>query len=213
MSILDVAHLQGALADVAASLRAVTVVVERRGAPDAPTGQGSGVVWADDGRAVTIVTNAHVVPGRATRDAAGIVVTLADGRRAPARIAVRDPRRDLAVLVADRAALGPAPLPLPMLGEPSALRPGELLLALGHPLGVAHALAVGIVHAAPDARRSPYLRADLRLAPGNSGGPLADARGRIVGINSMIVGGLGVAISIDAVRQLLADTATARRAA
>ena len=56
-----------------------------------------------------------------------------------------------------------------------------------------------MVHAAPDPRRSPYLVADIRLAPGNSGGPLADARGRIVGINSMIVGGLGVAVSIDAV--------------
>ena len=212
MSILGIAHLQGALADVAATLRAVTVVVEaardaRRGMRDAPSGQGSGIVWSDDG---TIVTNAHVVPGH---DSSGAVVTLADGRRAPARVAVRDRRRDLAILVADRAVLGPAPLPVALLGEPARLRPGELLLALGHPLGIAHALAVGVVHASPDAKRSPYLTADLRLAPGNSGGPLADARGRIVGVNSMIVGGLGVAISIDAVRRLLADTATARRAA
>lgn len=212
MSILGIAHLQGALADVAAALRAVTVVVEsardgRRGLHDAPSGQGSGIVWSDDG---TIVTNAHVVPGR---DSSGTLVRLADGRRAPARVVVRDRRRDLAVLVADRAALGAAPLPVAVLGEPSRLRPGELLLALGHPLGVAHALAVGVVHASPDARRSPWLAADLRLAPGNSGGPLADARGRVVGINSMIVGGLGVAISIDAVRRLLADTAAARRAA
>ena len=210
MSILGIAHLQGALADVAASLRAVTVVVARDargGGHDAPSGQGSGIVWSDDG---TIVTNAHVVPGR---DSSGIVVALADGRRAPARVVVRDCRRDLAILVADRAALGPAPLPVAALGEPSRLRPGELLLALGHPLGVAHALAVGVVHAAPEAQRSPYLAADLRLAPGNSGGPLADARGRVVGVNSMIVGGLGVAISIDAVRRLLADTAAARRAA
>jgi len=211
MSILGTAQLQGALADVAASLRAVTAVVEvardgRRGMHDAPSGHGSGIVWSDDG---TIVTNAHVVPGRDVR----AIVRLADGRRATARVVVRDARHDLAILVADRAALGAAPLPLAPLGEPSRLRAGELLLALGHPLGMAHALAVGVVHAAPDARRSPYLAADLRLAPGNSGGPLADARGRIVGVNSMIVGGLGVAISIDAVRRLLADTAAARRAA
>jgi serine protease Do len=205
MSILGTAHLQGALADVAASLRAVTVVVGH-GGHDTPSGQGSGIVWSDDG---TIITNAHVVPGRSTR----ATVTLADGRRAGARVIVRDARRDLAILLADRAALGAAPLPTASLGEPSRLRAGELLLALGHPLGVPHALAVGVVHAAPDARRSPYLAADLRLAPGNSGGPLADARGRIVGINSMIVGGLGGAISIDAVRRLLADTAAARRAA
>jgi serine protease Do len=205
MSILSVAHLQGALADVAASLRAVTAVVARRGDRDAPGGHGSGIVWAQDG---TIVTNAHVVPGRGS---SGIEVTLADGRAAPARIVVRDPRRDLAILRMDRRAIGPAPLPLPTLGEPSSLRVGELLLALGHPFGMAHALAVGVVHAASDARRTPYLQADLRLAPGNSGGPLADARGRIVGVNSMIVNGLGVAISIDVVRALLADAA--RRAA
>ena len=210
MSILAVAHLQGALADVAQALRAITVVVARAGDRDVPAGQGSGIVWSEDG---TIVTNAHVVPGRSARASSGLEVTLADGRRAGARVVVRDARRDLAVLAVDRAALGTAPLPLPVLGTPSSLRPGELLLALGHPLGMAHALTVGVVHAAGDARRSPYVQADLRLAPGNSGGPLADARGRVVGINSMIVGGLGFAISIDVVRRLLADTAPARRAA
>ena len=209
MSIIGIAHLQGALADAAAALRAVTVVVSRRGDRSGPAGQGSGIVWAEDG---TIVTNAHVVPGRSRHDSSGVEVTLADGRRAPARVILRDSRRDLAVLVADRTVLGATPLPLPSLGEPSALRPGALLLALGHPLGMAHSLAVGIVHAAPD-ERSPYVQADLRLAPGNSGGPLADACGRIVGVNSMIVNGLGIAISIDAVRRLLADSESARRAA
>lgn len=194
-------ELQHDLAAVGAALRAVTVVVRRRDAghragrgEPLPDGHGSGIVWADDG---TIVTNAHVAPG----DTA--FVRLADGRRAQARVVARDPRHDLAILRADRAALGPRPLPVPVLGEPGALRAGELVVALGHPLGVAHALAVGVMHAAPGGAHAPWLRADIRLAPGNSGGPLADARGRIVGINSMIVGGLGVAVSVDAVRRLL----------
>ena len=200
-STVDIEH---DLAAVGAALRAVTAVVRgdagRRAARRGPLpgGHGSGIVWADDG---TVVTNAHVAPS----DAAS--VTLADGRTADARVVARDPRHDLAILRADRAMLGPLPLPTPALGEPSALRPGELVIALGHPLGVAHALAVGVVHAAPDDAHAPWLRADIRLAPGNSGGPLADARGRIVGVNSMIVGGLGVAVSVDAVRRLLAALA------
>jgi serine protease Do len=84
------------------------------------------------------------------------------------------------------------------------LRPGDVVVGLGHPLGVEHAFAMGVVHAAPDVGQTPYIVADIRLAPGNSGGPLADARGRIVGVNSMIVGGLGVAVSVDAVRSLVA---------
>jgi serine protease Do len=72
---------------------------------------------------------------------------------------------------------------------------------------VEHALSMGVVHAAPDPSRSPYIVADIRLAPGNSGGPLADASGRIVGVNSMIVGGLGVAISVDVVREMVTGSA------
>jgi serine protease Do len=76
------------------------------------------------------------------------------------------------------------------------LRPGELVVAVGHPLGVAYAAALGLVHRAPTGGRGPagWLQADIRLAPGNSGGPLADASGGIVGINAMIVGGLGLAV-------------------
>jgi serine protease Do len=180
---------------IAAALRRVTVVVRSGEGTARGGGQGSGIVWSADG---TIVTNAHV----ATSDAA--TITLADGRVANARVAARDVRRDLALLRIDPAAVGDAILPTPVIGTPTALRPGELVLALGHPLGVEHALAMGVVHAAPDRQRSPYVVADIHLAPGNSGGPLADAQGRIVGVNSMIVGGLGVAISTDVVAQLVA---------
>ncbi len=191
------------LAGVAEALRRVTVVIsiEPTSRRSEPTGRGSGIIWSSDG---TIVTNAHV----ATADRA--VITLADGRRATARVAARDRRRDLAVLRVDRQAISD-PLPVPVLRRPSTLQAGELLLALGHPFGIEHALAIGVVHVAPDAQRSPYVVADIRLAPGNSGGPLADAKGRIVGVNSMIVGGLGVAISTDVVRRLVARVANAVR--
>lgn len=199
MSLLTTAELQGDLATIGARLRAATVVVESEGSRRG--GQGSGIAWSADG---VLVTNAHV----ATTDRAR--VTLADGRQARARTVARDPRRDLAILRIESLVGG---LDVPPLGEPSRLRPGEVVLALGHPLGVAHALALGVVHAAPRATRSPFIAADIRLAPGNSGGPLADARGHVVGINSMIVGGLGVAVSVDAVRAMLVGLERRRHAA
>jgi serine protease Do len=197
-------HFSAELDDVAVALRRVTVVVHsgpprRRSREQAgASAQGAGIVWSPDG---TIVTNAHVAVGEAAR------VTLVDGRAADARVVARDRRRDLALLAVDPARLGGSPLPTSVIGDPAKLRPGDLVVALGHPLGVEHALSLGVVHASPDGRRSPYVVADIRLAPGNSGGPLADARGRIVGVNSMIVGGLGVAVSVDAVRTLVARAA------
>jgi serine protease Do len=212
--------LAGDLAAAAARLQAVTVAVHA-GAPTRrglhPSGHGSGVVWRRDG---LVVTNAHVATTPHT------LVTLPDGRRVAARVAVRDPSRDLALVQID------APLPFGALtpatpGDPSRLRPGEVVLAFGHPLGHANALAAGIVHAAGDAAPPPWLRrrgggrtvrvvrADVRLLPGNSGGPLADAAGRVVGINAMVVGGLGVAIAVDEVAELVGayDRGTVYRAA
>jgi serine protease Do len=194
---------------VALLLRAITVVVRSSPAGggrarQGSSGQGAGIVWSPDG---TIVTNAHVAVGNAA------AITLADGRTADARLVARDTRRDLALLRLDMARLGESPLPTPVIGDPTTLRPGDVVVGLGHPLGVEHAFAMGVVHAAPDAARTPYIVADIRLAPGNSGGPLADARGRIVGVNSMIVGGLGVAVSVDAVRSLVAAVGRVRRAA
>ena len=183
---------------IARELRSITVTVrDARSRRDSRRGggQGAGIIWASDG---TVVTNAHVAV------ADSVVVTLADGGDAPARVVARDRRRDLAVLRIEATPFGATGLRAATLGEPSTLRPGQVVLALGHPLGVEHALSLGVVHAAPKPGRSPYLVADIRLAPGNSGGPLADASGRVVGVNSMIVGGLGVAISVDVVRTMLA---------
>ncbi len=210
------------LAAAADRLRASTVAVVigdrglgNRGPRAAPGGFGSGVVWRADG---LIVTNAHVARAEA------LTVVLPDGRRVAARLVARDPGRDLAILQAEADGLTAA-----TRGDPTALRPGQLVLAFGHPLGLANALAVGIVHGTMppsvrpnDRSRSPrgpwaragaaLIRADVRLLPGNSGGPLADAAGRVIGINTMVVNGLGVAISIAEVDALVADGGAPRRA-
>jgi serine protease Do len=184
-----VAGLEGALAAVAEGLRRVTVQVQTRGG----RGTGAGVIW---GRGGLVVTNAHVATGGA------IEVVLPDGRSLRARLAARDPQRDLAVLTVAREDLLPA-----LRTDARGLRPGELLVAVGHPLGVAYAAALGVVHRAPTGERGPagWLQADIRLAPGNSGGPLADADGRVVGINAMIVGGLGIAVPTHVIEGFLQD--------
>lgn len=199
MSILFASELQGELARIAATLRLSTVVVESGGRG---RGHGSGIIWSDDG---LLVTNAHVARhGTAA-------VTLADGTTATARLVARDPRRDLALLRLDADAFGSAATPA-TIGDPSTLRTGDVVLALGHPLGVPHALTLGVVHTVTHSAKAPYVAADIRLAPGNSGGPLADAHGRVVGVNCMVVGGLGVAVSVDAVRRLV-TAVRAKRAA
>lgn len=155
-------------------------------------GKGSGVLWHPDG---LIVSNAHVV-GQASR----LRITHADGEEGEARVLARDDRLDIALLQADTA--GHPDMPV---GNPSALRAGSIVLALGHPWGVPHALSLGVVHAvARDRHGAPrHIAADVRLAPGNSGGPLVDATGRVVGINAMIVGGLGVAIPVNVVSRVI----------
>jgi serine protease Do len=150
-------------------------------------GSGSGVIWSADG---LIVTNAHV----ATNERLHAVLT--DGRRLEAQLIARDPRRDLALLkvhASGLAALEPCDL--------SNLRAGEAVLALGYPMG-GDAVTVGILHAAP--RDAHWLTADIRVAPGNSGGPLCDVHGRLVGINTMVVDGLTLAISVRAIERFVA---------
>lgn len=155
-------------------------------------GKGSGVIWHPDG---LLVSNAHVV-GEARR----MRVTYGDGREGEARVLARDDKRDIALLQADSS--GHPDMPV---GNPAALRAGSIVLALGHPWGVPHALSLGVVHAvARDRRGQPrHIAADVRLAPGNSGGPLVDATGRVVGINAMIVGGLGLAIPVNVVARVI----------
>ncbi|HUJ51435.1 MAG TPA: trypsin-like peptidase domain-containing protein [Bryobacteraceae bacterium] len=177
--------------EVAERLRRSTVQVfsGTRGAQ----GTGSGVIWTSDG---TVITNAHVALGDRAR------VELWDGRAIETRVAARDARADLAVLK-----LGVPGLAAVAWRDSTSLRPGELVVAVGNPLGFVGALTTGVVHAAGSVRglgRRRWVQAAIRLAPGNSGGPLADAEGRVVGINTMVVaGGVALAIPSDNVADFL----------
>jgi serine protease Do len=162
--------------EVAERLRRSTVHVGR---------SGSGVIWDTSG---LIITNAHVA--RAPK----LQVDLWDGRSFEGDVIARDPRRDLASLRIEAAAL-----PAVTAGDSSALRVGELVVAVGNPMGFVGAVTTGVVHALT--RR--WVHADVRLAPGNSGGPLADARGHVIGINTMIAGGLALAVPANSVTNFL----------
>lgn len=156
-------------------------------------GSGSGVIWGSEG---LVVTNAHVA--RAER----ATVELWDGRELGAVLTARDTRRDLASLKVEGATGLPAATP----GDSSALRSGELVLAVGNPLGFTGALSTGVVHAVGPLGglgSRNWVQAGVRLMPGNSGGPLADAQGRVIGINTMIAGGLALAIPSNTVAEFL----------
>lgn len=153
---------------------------------------GSGVIWSSDG---TILTNAHVARGRQ------ISVRLWDGREYDATVASRDPRRDLASLH-----IHATNLPSVFVADSSQVRPGELVIAIGNPMGFVGALTTGVIHAIGPVRGlglQLWVQADVRLAPGNSGGPLADVHGRLIGINTMVSGRLALAIPSNVVREFL----------
>jgi serine protease Do len=160
-------------------------------------GTGSGTIWSEDG---LIVTNDHVAP----TDRADIV--LRDGSRFVAEVIDRDSENDLASLRI--AAQG---LPAVVVRDSETVRVGEVVIAVGNPWGQVGALSSGIVFskngAAVDglATSGKAIRADLILAPGNSGGPLADAEGRVIGINAMIAGGMAVAIPTKTVGEFVGD--------
>jgi len=175
--------------EIAEQLRRSTVLIESGG-----HGAGSGILWPGEG---LIVTNAHVIRGSRAK------VQLWDGREFEAAVRSRDPRSDLAQLRINAENLPPA-----AVADSAEVRPGELAIAIGNPLGFVGALATGVVHAVGPIRglgpRS-WVQADVRLAPGNSGGPLANARGQIIGVNTMVARGLALAVPSNAVRDFLAS--------
>ncbi len=191
-----------------------------RGLPFAPVprgevpvqGQGSGFIVSPDG---VILTNAHVV-----RDASTVTVKLADRREFEAKVLGVDPATDVAVLKI--AASG---LPTVAIGEPAALGVGDYVLAIGSPFGFEQSATSGIVSAKgrslPGDSYVPFIQTDVAVNPGNSGGPLFDAQGRVVGINSQIWSrtggyqGLSFAIPIDValrIRDQIVETGEARHA-
>jgi serine protease Do len=176
------------LGEIADRLRRSTVLVR----PGGSKGNGSGVLWSSDG---LIVTNAHVAQGSRAE------ISLWDGREFPAQVTSRDARRDLAALRISAGDLLAAEA-----GDSSRVRPGEIAIAVGNPLGFLGALTTGVVHAVGPIRGiglQSWVQSDVRLAPGNSGGPLADARGRVIGINAMVAGRLALAIASNEVARFL----------
>jgi S1-C subfamily serine protease len=158
------------------------------------SGTGSGVLFAPDGY---LLTNSHVVAG-----AVKVSASLTDGSRYAAAVIGDDPATDLAVL--RLAATG---LPHAAFGSSNTLRVGQLVVAIGNPLGFQATVTAGIVSALGRTLRSPggrliesVIQTDAPLNPGNSGGPLVDGAGRVVGINTAMIGraqGLCFAIGID----------------
>src|SRR4051794_25460957 len=172
--------------------------------PQGRGGTGSGVVFTEDGY---VLTNAHVV-GRSR----GGTAAFADGTAAPFRLVGADPLSDLAVVRVD----GPTPPPA-LLGEASRLRVGQLVVAVGTPLGLAGTGTAGVVSAlrrSVPARSGDTLRivedviqTDAALNPGNSGGALADSAARVVGINTAVAGtGLGLAVPVNATTRRIIGT-------
>ena len=166
-----------------------------------PTGGGAGIIW---GGAGLVVTNAHCV-----RKNASLAIQVSGETHSVESIAVaRD--HDLALIHAPSVSG-----PVLELRDIDTLRPGELVFAYGHPLGVSHSLAMGALHGVVRDKRTGdprFIAADIRLAPGNSGGPLVDAEGKLIGVNTMIVGGLGVAIPASVVQAFVARATNVRAA-
>jgi serine protease Do len=157
---------------------------------------GAGTIWHPDG---LIITNAHVVRDRSTQ------VTLPDGTTRAARILAYDSNIDVAALSVEASHL-----PTINLGESRRLQPGQWVVALGHPWGVSGAATAGVVIGVgadlpevPQSNRE-WIAVSLHLRPGHSGGPLVDAQGRLVGINTMMVGlEVGMAVPVHVVKAFL----------
>jgi serine protease Do len=163
-------------------------------------GTGAGVIWAKDG---FVLTNHHVVAGG--RRWARVQVILHDGRTFDAEVGKRGRDLDLALL---RIKDAPGNLLAAPLGDSDKLRVGGLVYAIGHPWGRLGAVTAGIVSGLDVVRgpggRARYIQSDVALAPGNSGGPLLNAGGEVVGINAMIFGRLALSIPSNAANAWLA---------
>ena len=165
-------------------------------------GLGSGVITRSDG---VILTNAHVVEG-----ASEVTVTLPDGRTFTGKVLGGDPLTDVAVVKVVASKLPVAPL-----GDSDKVRPGEWAIAIGNPLGLDNTVTAGIIsaiqrtNAVGEGQRVPYIQTDAAVNPGNSGGPLINDRGQVIGINTAIRqapgAGLSFAIPINVAGKIAAQ--------
>lgn len=213
----EIARLNDLLSDLSERLKSglVQIRVQRREPPPAEgaapqespdermrRAAGSGFLIREDG---LMVTNAHVVEG-----AERIQVKLADGRRFQGKLVGIDNRVDLALVTIE----GVKSLPVLSLGDSNRLRVGEFVLALGHPFGLEQTVSFGIVSrkGAPLTAAAPgfdFIQTDASVNPGNSGGPLVNMAGEVVGVNSMAArgGSIGFAIPVNLVKALLPQLA------
>jgi serine protease Do len=164
---------------------------------------GAGVIVSSDG---LILTNAHVV----RRDS--VEVTLPDQSRLRARVLAHDRERDLALLKVDTMGL-----PALEVSNTSDMEPGQWVIAIGHPWGIMGAVTSGVLIdngqrvSEQEGGRQEWLAASLHLRPGNSGGPLIDVNGRLLGINTVMAGlDVGLAIPADSIRRFLKEASQAR---
>jgi S1-C subfamily serine protease len=181
-----------AVIDVVDRLGPAVVRLEVRGKNARRAGTGSGVVVAPDG---LVLTNSHVV------EAAGAIeVATVDGRKLGARLIGADPDTDLALVRIDDAVT----LPAARLGDSKTLKRGQLVIAIGHPLGFESTVTAGVISALGRSLRAAngrliddVIQSDAALNPGNSGGPLASTRGEVIGINTaVIMGAQGICFAV-----------------
>ena len=169
--------------ELLAELRQSLVIVQAK-----RFGAGAGIIWNEGG---LLLTNNHVVGRKSSAR-----VVLSDDRQVSAHVVARDPEIDLALLQ-----LADIDLPAAPIGDSTKLRAGDLVFTLGHPWGRRNSATVGVVSHLSTARTRgkrgliPIIRTDAQLAPGNSGGPLLNAAGEVIGINTMVINGnQGVAV-------------------
>lgn len=184
------------IVSVAEKMRPAVVNVRRRNGK----GEGSGIVFTPDG---FLLTNAHVVG-----DNERLRIRMMDGREVPGRLVGADPWTDIAVVKAEADGL-----PFGTFGDSEKLRVGQLVVAIGNPLGFESTVTAGVVSATGRTLRSitghlvdNIIQTDAALNPGNSGGPLLDAKGRVVGINTAIIRpaqGICFAIPINMAQHIL----------
>lgn len=196
------------LIDIVRRISPAVVAVKTYDRKGDESGVGSGVIVSSDG---DILTNNHVIA-----DSSKITVTLADGRDLTAKSLGGDPAIDLAILKIPATNLPVAPI-----GDSDNLQVGQIAIAIGNPYGFERTVTVGVVSALrrtiPDSDESlsNLIQTDARIFPGNSGGPLLDSSGRVIGINTAVVGGrvgaLGFAIPINTARDILDQVHTRGR--